>query len=399
MKILNVIASADRRDGGPVEGVFRLGDAFRAMGHSHELMTIDPPGMVSDNACPSIVHAKGKVRPRGAGPASRLRNWARYSPEATAWLKENAPRYDGIIVDGLWNYSTRAARLALPGSATPYVVFPHGMLDPWFRRRYPLKHAAKSMLWRFNEGPLLRDAAAIAFTCERERALARQNWAMSGMQDRVVGYGTAMPPAFTREMDAAFRESVPALASRPYILFLSRLHPKKGAENLIRSFSRVAGKPDLQLVMAGPGERNEVARLKSLADASGLRQRIHWPGMLSGAAKWGALYGCDAMALISHQENFGVVVAEAAACARPVLISDQVNIAPEIRRGGAGLVCADDLASASLMMRAFATLPDTERAAMGQNAYRVFDESFRIERVAEKLLTIFEEARLNRFNL
>ena len=122
----------------------------------------------------------GDPAPKGDGLIARFRRWARFSPQAVMWLQANVGAYDGVIVDGLWNYAAHVARRVLPVAATPYVVFPHGMLDPWFRARYPLKHAGKSVLWQFNEGPLLRGADAGAFTCAREAELARGHMATMG---------------------------------------------------------------------------------------------------------------------------------------------------------------------------------------------------------------------------
>lgn len=393
MKILHVIAGADPREGGPIEGVLRLGECFRAMGHSQELLTLDSPAAPWVKTCPAPVHAMGRRGEEPAGRIDALRMRLGRSPDAPRWLKAHAADYDGIIVDGLWNYATRTARLALPGGPTPYVVFSHGMLDPWFRQRYPLKHALKTALWQFNEGVLLRGAEAVAFTCEQERKLARETWRPWGMREAVVGFGTSAPPAATPAMEEAFRAAVPALGDRPYLLFLSRLHEKKGVDILLEAYGAIAGDCPFDLVVAGPGDAEYVAALKQVAERHCPEGRVHWPGMVSGEAKWGALHGCAAMALTSHQENFGVVVAEALGCARPVVISNQVNIHDEVAAAEAGVICSDDVPSARAALARFVAMEAADREAMGQRGLALFADKFRMDATAGRLIDIFERAQ------
>ncbi|WP_128891302.1 glycosyltransferase [Erythrobacter sp. HKB08] len=393
MKLLHVIASCNPDGGGPVEGVLRLHEAFEAAGHSSEMLTLDRPDDPWVSDCPMPVHAKGAPAPDGSGPLASLRRWARRSPEAVNWLADNLASYDGVIVDGLWNYATRAARLVLPGSGIPYVVFPHGMLDPWFREQYPLKDAVKRVLWRVNEGPLMHAATAGAFTCERELELARGTWKPWGVRGEIVGYGTSVPPFAPGQVEA-FRKLVPEIGERPYLLFMSRLHPKKGCEILLDAFEATLDQHDYALVMAGPGDDDYRQALLSRQSARRAGERIAWPGMLQGDAKWGALQGCEAMALISHQENFGVIVAEALACSRPVVISDQVNIAPEIVRARAGIVCATDVDGAAAAIREIASLEASERDAMGERGRKLFEQQFEIVAVAARLIELLSiEAR------
>lgn len=384
MKLLHIIASCNPGHGGPVEGVLRLHEAFAKAGHSSEMLTLDRPDDPWVAACPMPVHAKGSLQQDGSGPVASFRRWARRSPGAVEWLAANVTAYDGVIVDGLWNYATRMARLALPVSGVPYVVFPHGMLDPWFRQRYPLKDVAKRALWLLNEGPLMRAATAGAFTCERELELARSTWKPWGVRGEIVGYGTSEPPSAPGQVEA-FRQLVPGIGKRPYFLFMSRLHPKKGCEILLDAFEATLAQHDCALVMAGPGDDDYRQVLLSRPSTRRAGERIVWPGMLQGDAKWGALRGCEAMTLISHQENFGVIVAEALACGRPVIVSDQVNIAPEVERGGAGFVCTTDADSAAAAIRRITSLETDERAAMGVRGRKLFEERFEIGAVAARL--------------
>ncbi|HYP17892.1 MAG TPA: glycosyltransferase [Opitutus sp.] len=162
MKILRVIATLDPRHGGPSAGLRAITPALRALGHETEFLCLDAPGRARSFGIDAPVHALGPAR---GGYA--------YVPQLEAWLRTHASDYDAVFVHGLWQHHGRAVRAALRGGSTPYFVFPHGMLDPWFRRAYPLKHAKKWVYWQLCERHVLRDAAAVFFTCEEEQRLAR----------------------------------------------------------------------------------------------------------------------------------------------------------------------------------------------------------------------------------
>jgi len=182
-----------------------------------------------------------------------------------------------------------------------------------------------------------------------------------------------------------------ATGDRRYLLYLSRIHEKKGCDLLIAAFARVAAEmPDVDLVIAGPDRTELRPRLEAQAAQLGIASRIHWPGMVLGDAKWGAFRGCDAFILPSHQENFGIVVAEAMACARPVLVSTRVNIWDEVVRGGGGLAEPDTIDGTEALIRAFYKMSEPERAAMGAKARETYLAHFEGQRVASDLIAHLE---------
>ena len=381
MKILHILADSDPAKGGVIEGVVRLGDAYRALGHEQHLLTLDVPDDPWVSAPPSRIFPLGK-----AGTTKRF-----YPARAIGWLHAHARDYDGIIVDGLWNAATLAASRVLPGSGAAYAVFPHGMLDPWFREVQPVKEWVKRQVFRVNERPLLRGARAVLFTTQTERELARLSWpGWHGIAEQVVGFGAGEPLAREDVDVAAFRAKVAGLGEAPYLLFMSRIHPKKGCELLLEGFARAVKDERMQLVIAGPGDPSYRAELQGLAQRLGIAAKVHWPGMLSGDDKWAALHGCEAMALISYQENFGVVVAEALACGKPVVISDQVNIHDAVTRASAGLVCETSGDSVADTLTGFGLLSATERHTMGDRGKELFAREFNMKEVAKRVLAVFE---------
>ena len=180
-------------------------------------------------------------------------------------------------------------------------------------------------------------------------------------------------------MRDAFLNKCPEIADKSYILFLSRVHEKKGADLLIKAYSSIRNSSSPKLIIAGPGMETDYGKtLIQLVKENHLEDSVHFAGMLSGDAKWGAFYGCDSFALPSHQENFGISVAEALACAKPVLISNQVNIWREIKKGGGGLVSTDTLEGTKNSLDRWFNLSHDERSKMQQRARDTYKNNFAI---------------------
>jgi glycosyltransferase involved in cell wall biosynthesis len=344
-----------------------------------EIISLDAPEDPWVRDCPVPVHALGP----GHG------NYG-YAPRFSRWLKERHARYDAVIVQGLWQYSSFGVWRALRGTPTPYFVFPHGMLDPWFKRTYPRKHLKKLLYWPWAEYRVLRDASAVLFTSEEERRLARESFSLYRCKEVVVNYGTAAPEIDLARAREEFSENFPQLRGRRFLLFLGRLHEKKGCELLIEAFATMrnstgADQP-LDLVMAGPASDDEYQRhLRSMTSS---QSGITFTGMLSGSQKWGAFSGADAFILPSHQENFGIAVVEALACGTPVLISNKVNIWREIEAAGAGYAENDDLAGTARLIERWLATPPDERAAMKERARECFARHFEINRATDSLLEV-----------
>lgn len=378
MRILHVMRSFDPAGGGPIEAVRRLAHAYREAGHEAEVVTLDRPDAAYLNDAPLPVHALGP----GMGKYG-------YSAKLLPWLRANLARFDGVVVNGLWQYHGLAAWRACKGRV-PYAVFTHGMLDPWFKRTYPLKHVKKWPYWALVEYRLLRDATRVLFTSEAEQQLAEESFWLHKWRGEVVPYGTPGPQGDADKLKAAFYAACPALKGQRFLVFLGRIHPKKGCDLLVEAFARIAGDvPELQLLVAGPDQTGWAKELRAKAAKLGVADRVHWPGMLTGDSKWGALYASEAFILPSHQENFGISVAEALACGRAVLISDKINIYAEIEMDGAALVEEDTLAGTERLLRRWIELSADERARMGAAARRCFEARYDSRRLAGAIAAVF----------
>ncbi len=412
MKILHVVPEMDPKMGGVCQAVRTIITGLTETGVHNEVVSLDAPEAAFLGDDSFTTHAMGP----GEGP------WS-HSAKLVPWLVENAPEFDVIIVHGLWLFYGYAVRKAMQtlkqqrpaGSIPKLFVMPHGMLDPYFQRATgrKLKALRNYMYWKLVEGKLINEADGLLFTCEEECRLAREPFSpYRPKKELVVGLGVEAPPVYTDAMRNAFLAKCPELNGQPFLLFLSRIHEKKGVDLLVNAYAQLVNAaattgvlepattgedgnlgsfgdtPLPRLVIAGPGLDTAYGQniQQSAANVSDKQAAVVFPGMLTGDAKWGAFYLCEAFVLPSHQENFGIAIVEALACGKPVLISNQVNIWREIEQGGGGLVTDDTPNGTQQALDFWTALPATEKACMGRKAQQSFLNDFAVPRAANRLL-------------
>ncbi|HEY2615608.1 MAG TPA: glycosyltransferase [Chthoniobacterales bacterium] len=378
MKILQMVRTLDPATGGVVRAVQLLSEGLIRAGHEVQIVTLDAP------------ESKWLSRSRLPGKAlGHGRHGYGYSRELLPWLRAEGGHFDRVIVHGIWQYQSFAAWRRYAGSQIPYYVFPHGMLDPWFKRTYPLKHLKKWLYWPWADYRVLRDATAVIFTSEEERRTARKSFWLYRCREKVSTLGVeARDQVGSGEI---FLEKYPALRGWRFLLFLGRLHPKKGCDLLIDALARRRDSTEaLRLVLAGPDQIRWEKELRMRVESAGLGESVIFTGMLEGAMKSAALQAADAFILPSHQENFGLSVVEALAAGLPVLISNRINIWREIEAANAGYIEPDDLlGTARLIERWSNTAPDI-RSTMRENAQQCFARHFEINRAVDSLLKVLE---------
>lgn len=377
MKILQSIRSVNPQGGGVIEVVKQFSRVLEERGHDVTVVSLDSPDDPWVREFPHHVEALGPAKANyGAS--------AKFVP----WLRERAKHFDAVIVNGIWQFNSFGVWKALRGTGKDYFVFPHGMLDPWFKRTYPLKHAKKWLYWPWAEYRVLRDARGVLFTCEQEKELARESFWLYRAKEHVVPLGIRRPEGNAAAQRELFLQRFPELRGKRLVLFLGRIHEKKGCDILLKAFANAAADdPLLTLVLAGP-EQQDASPMRELAKQLGIADRIVWTGMLSGDMKWGALRNADVFALPSHQENFGIAVVEALACGVPVLISREVNIWREIVEARAGFAESDDVEGTTRMLKQWLALSPDERCTMRSRAEKIFAESFEIGRATDNLLAV-----------
>lgn len=382
MKLLRVINTMDPVMGGLCQGIRNALPEWDKAGHTTHILSLDLPD------APFIAKENLPLIPIGPAKTPWL-----YSPKLLPWLLNHLGEYDAVIVEGMWqchSFSvTKAIRILKKRKQVniPKVfIMPHGMLDPYFQKapERRLKAIRNFLYWHLIENRIINQADGILFTCEEELRLARTTFSnYHPKRELNVGFGIALPPARTDDMDLQFAAICPLAAAKPYILFLSRIHPKKGADLLLQAYLEAYKKSERVdfplLVVAGPGMDTPYGQsLLAFVEDNQLHQQVCFPGMLSGNAKWGAFYNCQAYALTSHQENFGISVVEAMACGKPVLISNQVNIWREIKASGGGIVDNDDIQGVRIILNQWFGMSQENKKQMGVNAFNAFEKHFNI---------------------
>ncbi len=381
LRLLHVIHDLAPAGGGPPENLLQLAGGYRDAGVEVEVLSMDAQDAGYLGRYPFKVHA--------LGPTSTSFG---YSRAAGKWLRAHAADYHAVLVDGLWTYFGLAVRTSTRAAGMPYFVFPHGMLDPWFREQYPAKHIKKQIFWWAAQYKVLRDASRVVFTTEAEQRLAPTFWP-NRWRAAVIPLGTTRPAGDPEAQRAAFLALCPTLKGRRFLLFLSRLHVKKGCDLLLKAFGQIAAAyPDLDLVLAGPDQEGLRAGLEALAQQGGFAHRVHWPGMLQGDEKWGAFHAAEALVLPSHQENFGIVIAEAIACRLPVLISDKINIWHYVTEDGVGFVEPDTEAGTLRLLERWLALSPADRAAIIARTDASFDKRFSMRTCANAIRALVETA-------
>lgn len=371
LRLLHLLRTLNPSRGGSVNAARQFSPAVVKLGHSVEVATLDAPDAPWLSNFPVPLHVLGPARGSYG-----------YKGDVVSWLRQHANRYDAVIVEGLWQYHGLATWRALHGR-TPYFVFVHGMLDPWFRCNFPLKHAKKRLYWSVAEGRVLHDAAAVLFTSERERELAGESFGFRGSNTAITPLGIEDPGREDERQRIHFLSSFSELKGKRIVLYLGRVHPIKGCDLLIEAFaSTLAHDSSWQLVIAGPEFANWSNVLQNKAATLGISGRITWTGMLEGDLKWGAYRAAEVFSLPSHSENFGFTIAEALACGLPVLITDKVNIWPDIAEAEAGFVDTDSVTGTANLLRRWELLDDAGKSQMRQRARECFVRRYTIEGAA-----------------
>ena len=383
MKILRVISSMHPENGGPCQGIRNSIPAQEFLGVESDVLCFDAP------SAPFL--AKENLKIHAIGPAQGPYS---YCSRLSSWLKINLLSFDVVIIHGLWLYNSYGTYKVWryfknKGFRVPKLyVMPHGMLDPYFQkaRNRRFKALRNWAFWKLIEHRVINGADGVLFTCEQELLLAREAFTPYKPKAEIdIGYGIQFPPGHDIKFTQSFMRKCPGIKDRPYFLFLSRIHPKKGVDLLISAYLKLKKEyktiPDL--VIAGPGLDTIFG--KAIQEMA-INQPIYFPGMLEGDIKWGAFYGCEAFILPSHQENFGIAVVEAMACAKPVLISNQVNIWREIEKANAGLICEDTEAGVLAMLKYWTKEAEENKKTMGIRASKVFKTHYAIDKAAARMI-------------
>lgn len=379
MRILHVIPSLDIEDGGPSVALRAIVRGLGRLGHD---VVVATTGVVS-NAVSYREDEYGKVEVH-VFPRTMPRRW-KFSWQLTRWLHRHVSEFDVVNVHAAFSYAAvPGCRFAMRANV-PYVFRPLGTLDPWSLQQ---KRWKKRPYYALLERAHLAAAAAIHVTSERER-LALEALGFGG-KAVVIRLGVAMSEE-SRVVPVANTPGpgTPAHARGGTILFLSRLHEKKGLPLLFAAVQVLRREmPLLRLVVAGTGAASYEAELRALVAELEIADAVEFIGQVTGEAKESAFRSADVFALLSHTENFAIAVAEAMSHGLPVIVSDQVGVADLVATTRSGIVVALQLDRATEALRHLLTNAPA-RESMGANAKRAARDHLDWSRTCRELEALY----------
>jgi glycosyltransferase involved in cell wall biosynthesis len=377
MKILHVIATLAPRDGGPSAVLPEMCRSLTERGHDVEIVTTnrDGAGELDVPVATPILNEGVKTT---YYPAQRPRSYGTSLPMAMM-LRKRLAEFDVVHVHSLYLFHTAIAGVLCRRRAVPYIIRPHGTLDPYHRSIHRWR---KAIYGKLMERRNLSGAAAIHYTSTREQVFAEE----AGVRTPgyVIPHGIDLQ-VFDDTRDVSLVPPLPDSEGRILITFLGRLTEKKGLDVLCDAFAQICdAEPQVHLVIAGPDEEGLGLRISRWVDERRLTDRVSLPGLITGPVKVELLRRSSVFVLPSRDENFGVTVAEALASRTPVIVTKGVAIHEEIEHANAGLIVnrtPEAVANALLHL-----LGDEQlRVRLARNGRALVERSYSWNRVAVQL--------------
>jgi glycosyltransferase involved in cell wall biosynthesis len=395
MRVLHVIPGIAPRYGGPSMAIVPMCAALnRLPGMQVEIAATD-----ADGAGRSI---DPKDLPACSVPLHLFRRdfseqW-KFSRGLAGWLWQYARDYDLLHVHALWSFSTAAACAAARRHGVPVVVRPCGMLSPYTWERGAWK---KRLYWLAVERRNLAGARWVHVTSPAEAREVDALRLPSRVHPVVIPQGidegawqAEVRPEYLRKRCGG------RAGDRPIVLFLSRLHPKKGiVDYLLPAFARLG--TDAFLAIAGGADEHEPGyegEVRAAVDRLGLSERVALLGPVKADERWWLFDGAAAFVLPSHSENFGIVVTEAMARGVPVIVSDAVQASDHVLQAAAGRVVPLDVGAVVSALDGVLN-GTTDRPEMGERGRRYVREHLGWEAIAGRIARSYELCLNRRSNL
>lgn len=378
MRVLHVIRGL-ANSSGTTHIVVQLAEEQARQGADVTVFYVEKPGQLPVMPDMSLVESREFALSLPFSNPGVSREFARAMERQTS-------NFDFVHIHAVWNYPTYCAMRAAARARVPYMVAPQGSFEPWALARGRWR---KRVYGRLTEVPLLNRAACLQALSSTEARQFRDYGLTAPCQ--VIPNGID-PDCFDRPA-APLAETLGLPRSEKTLLFLSRLHPKKGADILLRGFADFsAHRSDVTLVVAGDDAGSGYrARLEALARQLGTGDKCRFIGEVRDTKKYETFLGADAFALTSHSEGLPIAVLEAMGAGLPVLITPGCNL-PEVQALGAGLIADPEPAAvAGALDRLFAG-PD-EMHHMGTAARRLVGEKFTWRAIARLTLATYADIR------
>ncbi len=332
MRIVHYVDSTSLQDGGVPRFVLDVAGVMAERGHAVTLLTTEttdtPPAWLQPH--------DGSAFPRVQVIERSGLQKTLVTTQAVTDARKVFEQHDVLHLHCVWSMANAQLAKAAQQVGLPYVISTHGMLDIWSMKQNGLAKRAYLAL----RGKKLLEDAAFVHAAARAEAEQTHQWFPQGRQF-TVPYIVDLSPYANLPGPELARGQFPAIAdtSIPTLLFLSRLHYKKGVEHLLRA-SKILGERGVphRVALAGPGDERYVQSLKDLAQQLGIADRVHFVGMVRGDVRTSLYQAADLFVLPTSQENFGIVLLESLCCETPVLTTKGVDIWRELLESNAATI-------------------------------------------------------------
>ncbi|WP_427159718.1 hormogonium polysaccharide biosynthesis glycosyltransferase HpsP [Aliinostoc sp. HNIBRCY26] len=389
MKILQIVPSISLVYGGPSQMVLGLAPALAKEGAKVTVITTDSNGDTGQK--PLDVPLNVPISQNGyeiiyfrCAPFRRYK----FSLDLLKWLKNHAREFDIAHIHALFSPVSSAAALVCRQENLPYILRPLGTLDPADLLK---KKQLKKLYVEIIEKRNLANAAAIHFTSEQEAKVSARFGVNT--KDLVIPLGV-IPPQVSPENGKTFISREWGIKENiPWVLFMSRLDPKKGLNLLIPALEKLLELGhNFHFILSGasPQDPSYEQKIKDQIANSSLKSHTTITGFVTGELKTRLLQAADLFVLPSYYENFGIAVAEAMVAGKPVVISDQVHIWEQVRDSESGWVGTTDVESlVELLQTALQNPPECQRRGLNARNYAL--ENFSWDAIARQMIQAYNQ--------
>ncbi|PZO35364.1 MAG: glycosyl transferase family 1 [Pseudanabaena frigida] len=388
MKVLHIIPSVAAVRGGPSQAVIEMVRALRSQGVDAEIATtndngknlLDVPLYELTDRLTEYIDVPIRFFPRFSPNINPVREFA-FSGALTVWLWQHIAEYDLVHVHAIFSYVSTIAMAISRIKNIPYINRPLGQLCEWSLQQSPLR---KQIYLNAIERSNLLHSKSLHFTAQQEKEEFHQLGL--NIPNFILPHGvhisTPIPNA-----QGKVREIIQIPDRCPIILFMSRIHAKKGLEYLIPALGKLR-EYNFAFIIAGSGESDYVNEIEELLKTHGIDDRTHLIGFVKGETKNLYLQGVDLFALTSHSENFGIAAIEALASGTPIFITDGVAIAPMVQEQAIGYVTKLDIEAIATTLQEFFDYPQIAKQK-GDRATQHIAEHYTWAKIACNLIAIY----------
>jgi len=362
-KVLSIIDSLNPKDGGPSHSLFDMALSNKQNNIQHDILYIGKKQKINDLSGIKIIALNNSIFKYGI------------SLRLIFWLYQNKNNYNLFIIHGLWQFITLLSRIIIPNK---YLVFTHGMLDPYFKSE-KFKSFKKKIYWNIFEKKNLLKAKFVLLNSIKEKKQINNTFVKTnGIKFKLINYGIYPKDINFKKSKLKFYSKFKFLENYKLIVYIGRIHPKKGLDILIDAFEKIDNKRYILLIAGDINNKYAKALIQKVKNKNNSK-KIIFANFLKGEIKWGAISNAASTILPSHGENFGVSIAESLLAGTPVICSNKVGTSKQIKESNAGIIVKNNKLSLYKGIMKFINLSQKQKEKLSKNSITCFNKNFNIK--------------------